>query len=47
LRWDWPLYQRLANRLVDFADAQGIHLVAGANWPRFRDGPHFELGPKE
>lgn len=47
LRWDWPLYRRLADELVRYAENQGVRIVAGANWPRFRDGPHFELGPKE
>lgn len=48
LRWDWPLYRKLADNLVGFAKSHcGVHIVAGANWPKFRDGPHFELGPKE
>ena len=48
LRWDWPLYRKLADDLVSFARSHcGVHIVAGANWPKFRDGPHFELGPKE
>ncbi len=47
LRWDWPLYMQLAKELTSFATAHGVHIVAGAFWKLFKDGPHFELGPKE
>lgn len=47
LRWDWPLYMQLAKELTSFATASGVHIVAGAFWKLFKDGPHFELGPKE
>jgi peptidoglycan L-alanyl-D-glutamate endopeptidase CwlK len=43
VRWDWPLYYPLAKAVKDAALGRGIALVWGGDWPRFRDGPHFEL----
>jgi len=43
VRWDWPLYRLLADDLKAFAKQQGVPIIAGADWPKFRDGPHFEL----
>ncbi len=43
LRWDWPLYPRIAAAFKAAARAQGVALVWGGDWPRLRDGPHFEL----
>lgn len=41
VRWDWPLYVRLAE--VVRAQALGIPIVWGGSWKSFPDGPHFEL----
>lgn len=43
IRWDWPLYQKLANAMRDAASRLGVAIVWGGDWPTFRDGPHFEL----
>lgn len=43
LRWDWPLYHRLAAVMKAAANELGIALEAGADWTRFPDGPHFQL----
>lgn len=43
VRWDWPLFYPMAKAVMDAAQARGIALVWGGDWPRFRDGPHFEL----
>ena len=43
VRWDWPLYHRLAALMKSNALFLGVHLIAGADWTSFRDGPHFEL----
>lgn len=43
VRWDWPLYPRIAEAMKTAAKAQGVALVWGGDWPRLRDGPHFEL----
>ena len=43
VRWDWPLYPRIADAVKAAARKQGVALVWGGDWPRLRDGPHFEL----
>ena len=43
IRWDWPLYPPIAAAFKAAAQAQGAALVWGGDWPRLRDGPHFEL----
>lgn len=43
VRWDWPLYPRIAQAIKAAAKARGVVLVWGGEWPRLRDGPHFEL----
>lgn len=43
LRWDWPLYPRIADAVKVAAKARGVAVVWGGDWPRLRDGPHFEL----
>lgn len=46
VRWDWPLYPRIAEAVKAAAKAKGVALVWGGDWPRLRDGPHFELDRK-
>jgi len=43
VRWDWPLFYPMAKAMKDAAKARGIAMVWGGDWPKFRDGPHFEL----
>lgn len=43
VRWDWPLYERLAAEMKLSAAAVGVPIVWGGDWPTFKDGPHFEL----
>lgn len=43
VRWDWPLYPRIAAAFKAAAVRQGTPVVWGGDWPRLRDGPHFEL----
>jgi peptidoglycan L-alanyl-D-glutamate endopeptidase CwlK len=45
-RWDWPLYAKLGALVKAVAAEQGVALVWGGDWPRLRDGPHFELDRK-
>ena len=47
VRWDWPLYDRLAKAMKTAAKAEKVPLEAGADWVKFRDGPHFQLPWKE
>jgi peptidoglycan L-alanyl-D-glutamate endopeptidase CwlK len=43
VRWDWPLYGRIATAFKAAARDLDVALVWGGDWPRLRDGPHFEL----
>jgi len=43
VRWDWPLYPRIAGAFKQAAIDLDVPLVWGGDWPRLRDGPHFEL----
>jgi len=43
VRWDWPLYPRIAGAFKAAAARQGTAIVWGGDWTRLRDGPHFEL----
>jgi peptidoglycan L-alanyl-D-glutamate endopeptidase CwlK len=43
VRWDWPLYRRLAVVMKRAAAEVGVPLKWGGDWTTFRDGPHFEL----
>lgn len=46
IRWDWPLYPRIAAAFKQAAQARDVEIVWGGDWPRLRDGPHFELDRK-
>jgi peptidoglycan L-alanyl-D-glutamate endopeptidase CwlK len=46
VRWDWPLYPRIAEAVKAAAAEQGTAIVWGGDWPILRDGPHFELDRK-
>lgn len=43
VRWDWPLYHKIAAAMKIAAAELGIKIVCGADWKKFPDGPHFEL----
>ena len=43
VRWDWPLYARIALGVKAAAHERGVAIVWGGDWPTLRDGPHFEL----
>lgn len=43
VRWDWPLYDRLALAVKKAAVEEEVAIVWGGDWPKFPDGPHFEL----
>ena len=46
VRWDWPLYHKLAATMKQAAQDVGVSIVWGGDWKGFPDGPHFEL-PRE
>jgi peptidoglycan L-alanyl-D-glutamate endopeptidase CwlK len=43
IRWDWPLYHKLAAAMKQSAAALGIEIEWGGDWKSFPDGPHFQL----
>lgn len=46
VRWDWPLYPRIAAAFKQAARELNTPIIWGGDWPRLRDGPHFELDRK-
>ena len=46
VRWDWPLYHKIATAMKDAAKQEGVSIVWGGDWRTFKDGPHFELNRK-
>lgn len=46
VRWDWPLYHKIAAAMKDAAKQEGVKIVWGGDWRTFKDGPHFELDRK-
>lgn len=43
VRWDWPLYYKIADAMKAAAEALNVRLEWGGDWVTFRDGPHFQL----
>jgi len=43
VRWDWPLYHKLAASVKQAAAERNVAIVWGGDWKTFPDGPHFEL----
>lgn len=43
IAFDWPLYNRLLPAVREAAKTLGVACEFGADWPRFRDGPHVQL----
>lgn len=43
VRWDWPLYNRIANAMSEASRRFGIPVEWGGNWSSLKDGPHFQL----
>ena len=46
VRWDWPLYHKIAAAMKEAARLEGVRIVWGGDWRTFKDGPHFELDRK-
>lgn len=46
VRWDWPLYHKLADAMKQAAQEKGVDLEWGGDWKSFPDGPHFQLSWK-
>jgi len=47
IRWDWPLYYKLADLVKKSAEACAVPIEWGGDWRTFKDGPHFQLSVKE
>ena len=43
VRWDWPLYHKIAAAMKAAAKELGVAITWGGDWASFKDGPHFEL----
>lgn len=47
VRWDWPLYDKIAFAMKQAAEQEGVPIEWGGDWKTFPDGPHFQLPWKE
>lgn len=47
VRWDWPLYAKLAKVVKQAAKDVGVPVEWGGDWTSFKDGPHFQLPWKQ
>jgi peptidoglycan L-alanyl-D-glutamate endopeptidase CwlK len=45
IRWDWPLYEKIAFTMKTAALKEDVTIVCGVDW-KVKDGPHFELSRK-
>lgn len=43
IRWDWPAFMPLVSAMRQAAVECGVPVVHGADWKKFKDGPHHEL----
>lgn len=43
IRWDWPLYSKIAKAFKKAARELGIPITWGGDWRTIKDGPHFQL----
>lgn len=47
VKWDWPLYSKLAAAMKLAAVAEKVPVEWGGDWKKFKDGPHFQLSWKQ
>lgn len=43
VRWDWPLYEKFSEYVKLEARRRMISVTWGGDWPKFRDGPHYQI----
>jgi peptidoglycan L-alanyl-D-glutamate endopeptidase CwlK len=43
IRWDWPLYGKIASFMKTAAFQVNVPIEWGGDWTTFKDGPHFQL----
>ena len=46
VRWDWPLYHKLAEAMKQAALELKVDMEWGGDWKSFPDGPHYQLSWK-
>jgi peptidoglycan LD-endopeptidase CwlK len=46
VRWDWPLYHKIAAAMKDAAKQVDVPIEWGGDW-KMRDGPHWQLPWKQ
>lgn len=47
IRWDWPLYHKIASAMKQASKELNIPIEWGGDWKKFKDGPHFQLPWKD
>ena len=47
VRWDWPLYYKIAEAVKAAAKELEVPIEWGGDWKKFKDGPHWQLPHKE
>jgi len=47
IRWDWGLYDKLAQAMKRAAYDLKVPIEWGGDWKTFKDGPHFQLPWRE
>lgn len=47
VRWDWPLYYKIAEAMKAAAKELEVPIEWGGDWKKFKDGPHWQLPHKE
>lgn len=45
VRWDWPLYPKIAKAFKIASQEFGVPIICGVDW-EVKDGPHVELDRK-
>jgi len=43
VRWDWPLYSKLAAAMKAASEEVDVPIEWGGDWTTLKDGPHFQL----
>jgi len=46
VRWDWPLYHKIADAMKQAALELKVDMEWGGDWKSFPDGPHYQLSWK-
>lgn len=43
IRWDWPLYHKIAAAMKQASKDVKVPIEWGGDWRTFKDGPHYQL----